>query len=92
MFVRKPMELTDTVALMNGSDFKDRFRAEYLQLGIRLGKLEKMLYKMKTGTLTFTPSCSYELLHEQAVYMKQYKRVLEERAKIENIDLGNYYY
>ena len=43
MFVRKPMELTDTVALMNGSDFKDRFRAEYLQLSIRLSKLEAML-------------------------------------------------
>ena len=87
-FVCKPMELTDTVALMNGSDFRDRFRAEYLQLSIRLGK--QMLYKMKTGTLTFTPSCSYELLHEQVVYMKQYKRVLEERAKIENIDLPIY--
>lgn len=92
MILCKPMELTETVALMNGSDFKDRFRAEYLQLSIRLSKLEEMLYKMKTGTLTFTPSCSYELLHEQAAYMKQYKRVLEDRAKIENIDLSNYYY
>ena len=90
VFVCKPMELTDTVALMNGSDFRDRFRAEYLQLSIRLDKLEKMLYRMKTGTLSFTPSCSYELLHEQVVYMKQYKRVLEERAKIENIELPIY--
>lgn len=90
VFVCKPMELTDTVVLMNGSDFRDRFRAEYLQLSIRLDKLEEMLYRMKTGTLSFTPSCSYELLHEQVVYMKQYKRVLEERAKIENIDLSNY--
>lgn len=90
VFVCKPMELTDTVVLMNGSDFRDRFRAEYLQLSIRLDKLEEMLYRMKTGTLSFTPSCSYELLHEQVVYMKQYKRVLEERAKIENIDLPIY--
>ena len=90
VFVCKPIELTDTVVLMNGSDFRDRFRAEYLQLSIRLDKLEEMLYRMKTGTLSFTPSCSYELLHEQVVYMKQYKRVLEERAKIENIDLPIY--
>ena len=83
------MNLTDTVALMNGSDFKDRFRAEYFQLSIRLSKLEKMLCEMKAGALTFTPKCSYELLHEQAVYMKQYKRVLEKRAKIESIDLGS---
>lgn len=83
------MNLTDTVELMNGSDFKDRFRAEYFQLSIRLSKLEKMLCEMKADVLTFTPKCSYELLHEQAVYMRQYKRVLEERAKIEGIDLGS---
>ena len=83
------MNLTDTVELMNGSDFKDRFRAEYFQLSIRLSKLEKMLCEMKAGALTFTPKCSYELLHEQAVYMRQYKRVLEERVKIEGIDLGS---
>ena len=41
------MNLTDTVALMNSDDFKDRFRAEYLQLTIRLSKLEKMLCEMK---------------------------------------------
>lgn len=85
-FIRT-MKLTDTVASMNSDDFKDRFRAEYLQLTIRLSKLEKMLCEMKAGTLNFTPKCSYELLHEQAVYMKQYKRVLEERAKIEGIYL-----
>ena len=83
------MNLTDTVELMNGSDFKDRFRAEYFQLSIRLSKLEEMLHKMKASALTFTLKCSYELLHEQAVYMRQYKRVLEERAKIEGIDLGS---
>lgn len=83
------MNLTDTVELMTGNDFKDRFRAEYFQLSIRLSKLEKMLCEMKAGALTFTPKCSYELLHEQAVYMEQYKRVLEERAKIENIDLDS---
>ena len=83
------MNLTDTVELMNGNDFKDRFRAEYFQLSIRLSKLKKMLCEMKAGTLNFTPKCSYELLHEQAVYMEQYKRVLEERAKIEGIDLGS---
>ena len=83
------MNLTDTVELMNESDFKDRFRAEYFQLSIRLSKLEKMLCEMKAGTLNFTPKCSYELLHEQAVYIRQYKRILEERAKIEGIDLGS---
>ena len=89
ILTRKPMKLTDTVELMNGSDFKDRFRAEYYQLTIRLGKLENMLAKMKAGTLDFVPSCSYELLYEQVIFMKQYKRILEERAKIESVDLGS---
>ena len=84
-----PSKLAGMVASMNGSDFKDRFCIEYLQITIRLSKLEKMLCEMKAGTLNFTPKCSYELLHEQAVYMEQYKRVLEERAKIEGIDLGS---
>ena len=85
----KPVELTATIALMNSGDIKDRFRAEYYQLTIRLGKLENMLAKMKAGTLNFIPSCSYELLYEQVIFMKQYKRILEERAKIESVDLGS---
>ena len=84
-----PLDLTETAELMNSDDFKDRFRAEYYQLFIRLVKLEEMLHKMKDGTLNVTPKCSYELLHEQVVHMKQYKRVLEERAKIEGIDLDS---
>ena len=47
----KPVELTDTIALMNSGDFKDRFRAEYYQLTIRLGKLENMLAKMSKRVL-----------------------------------------
>ena len=84
----KCVELADTVALMNRSNFEDNFRAEYLQLSIRLNKLENMLRKIKDGTLTFKPRCSYELLHEQLVYMKQYQRVLEERVKNQEYRFG----
>lgn len=45
------------------------------------------LEQAKAGTLTFTPSCSYELLHEQLIYMRHYKAILEQRAKIEGVDL-----
>ena len=31
------------------------------------------------------PNCSYELLYEQLVYMRQYQRILECRAEIENV-------
>ena len=45
------MELQDTIELMKSSDFKDRFKAEYYQLDIRIKKLSDMLDKYKAGTL-----------------------------------------
>ena len=81
------MRLSETVELMNSADYKDRFKAEYLQLKIRMDGLEKMLVKYKEGTLDFTPSCSYHLLYRQLQNMKSYALSLRERAEIEKIDL-----
>lgn len=36
------MELKDTIELMNSSDYKERFKAEYLQVKIRYDKLHKI--------------------------------------------------
>ena len=82
-------ELKDTVDLMNSADYKDRFKAEYLQTKIRYDKLHKMIVKYEAGTLNFTPSCSLELLKKQKTYMGEYIRCLENRAEIEGIDLYN---
>lgn len=81
------MELERLIELMKSEDYKDRFRAEYYQLEDRIDKLANMLEKYKAGTLNFTPSCSYELLSYQLQTMNAYKRVLEERAEIEGIEL-----
>ena len=81
------MKLTETVEMMNSADYKERFRAEYLQLKIRMDGLSTMLDKYKAGTLNFTPSCSYDLLNSQLRVMTQYAMTLEERARIENINL-----
>ena len=81
------MELQDTIKLMNSTDYNERFKAEFLQLQIRIGKLERMLKGYREGTLDFTPNCSYDLLHTQLVYMECYMNVLEERAKTEGIEL-----
>ena len=81
------MKMQDTIALMNSIDYKDRIRAEYYQLKIRHEGLARMLKKYKEGTLDFTPNCDYDLLHTQLVYMECYMNVLEERAKIEGIEL-----
>ena len=81
------MKLKDTVELMNSNDFKERFKAEYYQLKIRIEGLRTMLDKYKNGTLNFTPNSSYELLFTQLIYMELYLDKLEERTKLENIEL-----
>ena len=82
------MELEDTVELMNSEDYKERFKAEYLQAKIRYDKLDAMTVKYEAGTLNFTPSCPLELLKEQKKYMGNYIRTLRIRAEIEKIDLN----
>ena len=52
----KKMELNDTINLMNNSDYKKRFQAEYYQTKIRYEKLCKMLVKNEAKTLGFTPT------------------------------------
>ncbi len=81
------MELKDTVEMMNSSDFKERFKAEYLQAKIRYDKLDDMTVKYEAGTLNFTPNCSLELLKEQKKHMGCYIRCLKIRAEIEGIEL-----
>lgn len=80
--------LNDTVALMNSSDYKERFIAEYWQTKIRYDKLHQMLVKYDAGKLDFTPSCPIEVLREQKQYMGMYLNKLEVRAVIEGIELN----
>lgn len=82
------MELKETIELMNSEDYKERFKAEYLQTKIRYDKLHKMTIKYEAGTLEFEPSCSLEILKEQKSYMGNYLRMLELRAEIEKIELN----
>lgn len=82
------MNLKDTAEMMNSTDYKERFRAEYFQLKIRINGLSAMLKKYKDGTLPFTPSCSYDLLNAQFKSMDLYASFLEERALIEGIELN----
>ena len=81
------MQLKETVSMMESADYKERFKAEYLQLEIRVNGLRNMLKKYKDGTLTFKPSCSYDLLNGQLKAMELYATYLDERAEIEGIDL-----
>ena len=81
------MELKETIDLMNSDNYKERLKAEYLQVKIRYEKLRKMLVKLDAGTLDFTPQCTKALLLEQKRYMSEYIRCLEVRAEVEGVEL-----
>lgn len=81
------MELMDTLELMSSSDYKDRFKAEYLQTKIRYDKLHRMIVQYEAGTLGFEPNCSLELLKTQASAMGNYLYALEIRAEVEKIEI-----
>lgn len=81
------MKLSETVTMMNSTDYKERFRGEYFQLSNRVEGLSNMLVKYRKKTLNFTPKCTQKLLDAQLNSMIIYKTHLEVRAKIEGISL-----
>ena len=80
-------ELKQTVELMNSSDYKERFKAEYYQLKIRYDKLHNMCEKWDKNELDFTPTCSRFTYARQLNAMAFYLKVLEERAVVEKVEL-----
>lgn len=81
------IELKDSIPMMQSDDYKERFKAEALQVAIRLDKLNSMLEKWDGGTLDFEPSCPYWLLSTQRNAMEIYLETLVQRAEIEGIEL-----
>ena len=81
-------ELKDTIILMNSSDYKDRFKAEYYQVKIRYNKLQDMINKWDNGLLNFTPTCPREIYNDQLKSMFNYLSILESRGIIENINIS----
>lgn len=80
------MVLKDTVNMMTSEDYKERFKAEYYQLKIRIDGLEKMLKSWDEGTLTFKPTCPRKLYDDQLKAMYEYKDILTYRSLVEGID------
>lgn len=83
----KPMELADTIKMMESTDYKERFQAEYYQLAIRANKLAVMLDKWDKGELSFTPTCPRITYDLQIKAMADYLAVLEARAVMEGVAL-----
>lgn len=82
------MELRDTVETMNSADYKERFKAEYQQVVARYQKLAAMLQKWDNGELNFTPTCPRSTYNMQVRAMTDYIAVLEARAIMEGVELG----
>ena len=95
------MKLKDTIEMMQSEDYKERFKAEYLQTKIRYEKLKKFNTKIEAaeqarfcppnreGRTMAVPNydCPAEMLRHQQGIMGEYLHVLELRAEIEGIEL-----
>ena len=80
-------DLEETKDLMCSPDYKERFKAEYYQLKIRYEKLKAMCEKWDKGKLDFKPTCPRYIYRRQLDKMAGYLSVLEERAKLEGVEL-----
>ena len=85
----KNEELAKTCEGMVSPDYKERFKAEYVQLKNRLEGLRRMLYAWDDGTLAFTPTCPRNLYGKQESAMRLYLIVLKQRAVIEGVELDD---
>lgn len=83
----KNEELAKTCEGMISPDYKERFKAEYIQLKNRYEGLIKMLKAWDNGTLSFTPTCPRDLYDVQIKGMELYLKVLAQRAKIEKVEV-----
>ena len=81
------MELKDTVALMTSDDWKDRFKAEYLQTKIRYNKLHGLIVKREVGKHGFETPIPLDSWKSQANSMGKYLYELEKQAVLHGIEL-----
>lgn len=80
-------ELHSTIYGMISDDPKERFKAEYKQLIIRLEKLNETIDKYNRGELDYNVNSTIGLLKVQATYMNAYAGVLRDRAYLEGVNL-----
>lgn len=75
------MELKDTIEMMTSADYRERFKAEYLQTRIRANKLHKAI---DSGVFV---SALNVIAQAQLNHMINYMSILAYRAYLEGIDL-----
>ena len=75
------MELKDTIEMMTSEDYRERFKAEYLQTRIRAGRLHSLI--QQGGR----PNIILAGMKMQLNHMLNYMAALTFRAYIEGLDL-----
>lgn len=90
------MEMSETVAMMMSTDYKERFKAEYYQTKIRYERLKAFNNRIEAAGLTADTKnavempkhdCPNYMLRDQQKVMGEYLHILEVRAVIEGIEL-----
>lgn len=81
-------ELASTCKMMVSENYKECFKAEYIQLINRYVSLLKLVNSWDNGEHSFILTCPRSTYNFQLRAMKEYIDILEIRAKIENIDLN----
>lgn len=85
------MELRQTIDLMTSDNYKERFIAEYVQLDIRIRKLEHFISLIKACEIKDVPQpphdCPVSLLSRQLETMQEYRKIQLIRAAIEKVEL-----
>ena len=78
------MELKDTVKLMLSDHWQDRLKAEYLQLDIRIKKLEvRIEFLTKEARQLGASRIELMFLRRQIKHMKKYRQELEARLMLQ---------
>lgn len=80
----KNYKLAESAKQMFSHDYKERLKAEYVQISIRTNNLMDTISHRREK---FTP-LQLDLIQEQLKGMIAYKNALEMRLTIENIDIS----
>lgn len=91
------MSLKDTVDLMLSGDYKERLKAEFIQLNIRIQKLDKYLAELENQHKRAEAECKEKarlLAHfkEQRSAMENYSQLLDQQLYEERIEISDEYY
>ena len=79
--------LDETIDGMLSKDYKERLKAEYRQLIIRLERLDTIIDDYNYYVIKYLDISSLKILKEQRYAMDLYKKALEVRAEYEGINL-----